>query len=188
MDDVRPLRLSKLLFAGTLPAMAIACGCQPLNSIDGLYGRDALPALREDVAREEARDHAFAGIAPLDRSHWEVYSIRIQRAQVEHQPTYRTAIPIIASSARADGKWPTVFSAVSTEVDGANVLADGALEPLGAAVDVVLLPFLMIGQPPGRVVLETQDKPSAPLLPENEHAVPWRWVKPYQEFPDVTVP
>jgi hypothetical protein len=169
--------------------MVVTCGCHgPLNDIDGLQGRDALPALHEHVPRALTTQYAREGIAPLDRSHWATQTITIQRAQVEHGPTYRTAIPIIASSARASGKWPTVRSAISTDVDGANALADCALEPLGAAVDVALLPFSMIVQPPGTVVLGSTDRRHAPLLPEDEYAVPWRWVEPEQEFPDATSP
>lgn len=156
----------------------MTAGCHaPCNDSDALYGSSPLPALelRPSTARASVPDQQR--IASIDRSTWTMQVIRVQQAQVQHQPTYRSAKPIIASSRRADGGWPSIEEATCTRVDGGDAIADAALEPLGAAVDIALLPFAMIIQPPGTIIVGSPDDTRTELTPANQHPIPWQWVR-----------
>ena len=94
-------------------------GCsRPLNQSDQLLGTSPLSALESEksiswvevapLTAEPTDAEAMAGtsIAPLDRSMAKPLIIRIQQAQVEHEPTYLSTRPLLASSTRADDAWP----------------------------------------------------------------------------------
>ena len=168
-----------------LPLLLLASACHgPLNDANGLYGSTPLPALGEPVQQRPMLSEENSGVAPLDRSQWPLQTIQMQAAQVEHQPTFRKATPIVASSERASGDWPTVQSAVSTDINNGNAFLDGTLQPLGAGIDILLLPVRAIMQPPSTVVMGGPNQTDMMHLPSEEYAIPWRWVEPEQEYLD----
>ena len=168
-----------------LPFLAFACH-GPLNDTNGLYDSNPLPALTVPSPNTAIAAEPVGGVAPLDRADWPQQTIRIQAAQVQHEPTYRTATPIIASSQRASGSWPTPDTAVRTHVNNNAAALNGVLQPVGAGVDILLLPVEMIITPPWRVTRSSARDTSTALTPEYVTKTPWHWVQPRKKETNAT--
>ena len=188
-DHPQSMRLTRgMLLAALVAGSSALCAChRPLNQSNQLLGTTPLPALEprmpNEIAQTDAEDVAGTSIAPLDRSDYTMLTVLITPEQVEHEPTYRTHAPLIPSSARSKNAWPTPRSAVSTSVDDGAAALDGLVEPFRPVVELVIAPVALIVNPPWSI--ERGPSGSVPLLPDQQHATPWRWVETPEQEPDV---
>lgn len=146
----------------TFPAFLIATtgfsgiltGCSPpLNATDGLLGESALPAVTGEMARAQEGNSrpVLGGVVPFDRSTWKEHSILIDRAQVQHHPSYGSSTPPLGTPKSVDA-WPTIRTAFETDRDGNDDVVNGILAPLAAGLELIVLPFRMITDPPCSIV------------------------------------
>jgi hypothetical protein len=180
-----------ILLLVTLLGWSQMTGCRrSLNRSDQLYGTSTLTALEPDelIESEPTDAEAMAGtsIAPLDRSAETMLVLRIQQAQVEHEPTYLSARPLVASSTRDDDQWPDLKQALSVKTDDGDAALDGLLEPFRPLVSLLISPISMIIDPPLEVMVGPRGQ--EPLLPDAGYPTPWRWVQPNAELPDDDAP
>jgi hypothetical protein len=142
--------------ASVLIALAgFAAGCTGhLNQSNGPLGT-ALPALRaEPCVTPTAPDEPSLG-PDGSRSAWQVVTVHAPIHQTETQPTYHTRRRIDRTEARDAGAYPTVATAleIPTSRSRGNAALEGVVEPVNAAVDLVLIPFRMILRPPGTTLV-----------------------------------
>ena len=189
-----PCAAAIMLVIGLSSSIPIAGCSRPLNQSDQLLGTSPLTALEpvkaiswvdvEPLTTEPTDAEAMAGttIAPLDRSDATPYVIRIQQAQVEHEPTYLSTRPLLASSTRADDAWPGLEQALDVDTNDGDAALDGVIEPFRPLVSLLISPVSVIIQPPFKVMVGPSGHD--PRLPAPRYPAPWRWVKPIAERPE----
>jgi len=148
IEKSRACLLSGLLLTG----LTASCGT-PLNLDDGLLGENPLPAvaLRHQDSSDPPPATILGEIAPLDRSTWTRRAILINQAQVQHHPSYGSARPVLAAL-DSKGACPSLETSFSNGSNLGDEALNGALAPLAAAAELVILPLRMIITPPWGVM------------------------------------
>ena len=195
MPTPRHPRATVIVLLIGLSSVIQITGCsRPLNQSDQLLGTSPLSALEPEesiswvevapLTAEPTDAEAMAGtsIAPLDRSMATPLIIRIQQAQVEHEPTYLSTRPVLASSTRADDSWPQLQQALEVDTNDGNAALDGLIEPFRPLVSLLISPISVIIEPPFKVMVGPSGRSSRLAAPR--YPAPWRWVKPIAERPD----
>ena len=176
-SDPRMKSLAFLLavtgWAGTM------AGCSPrLNATDGLLGENPLPAVSSDGARtnEVVSTQPLGEVVPFDRSTWSTRTIVIDEAQVQHHPSYGSSRPVWNTLDSVDGA-PTIATVFKTGNDRNAELMNGILAPVGAGIDLVLLPFRMIATPPWSIMTSPQEREIMPTSDDAAHDVRIEWLE-----------
>ena len=187
MPTPRHLLFAALLLLIALSGLIQMTGCaRSLNRSNQLYGTAELAALEPTTPVEstpmDAEAMAGTSVAPLDRSNQTPLILRIQQAQVQHEPTYLQSQPLVASSSREDDRWPDLAQALSIETNDGDAALDGLIEPFRPLVSLLVSPVSMIIEPPFEVLVGPRGP--EPLSPNTVRPAPWRWVQPNVELPD----
>ena len=157
----------------------IMTGCTPpLNDTNGLLGKNPLPAVSNDAAQTKraVSPQPLGAIVPFDRSTWSLRTILIDQAQVQHLPSYGSFRPVWNTSDSADGQ-PTMATVFKTGNDRTGELMNGILAPLGAGLDLVLLPFKMIATPPWSIMTSPHGLELMPPSDDAAHDVRIEWLE-----------
>ena len=167
-----------LLFGTLLTTCLLQAGCHgPLNQQNGLYGTDqSLPALEAQPPTILLAGPPQGEVVPLDRRDWTVRVVKIDQDQVEHNPSYGSAQPVVSSLGSASLAWPNRVTALDTEVDEGGEALNATLAPLVAAGNIVVFPVRCILTPPWIVVLDDPEHAGFELLPQERTPLPWNWV------------
>ena len=157
----------------------ISIGCHgPLNDHDGLLGAaPPLPAI-DPGTDDTLRGTAPKGeVVPIDRSDWSLEVIVIEQGQVEAQPSYGSAEPVVQSLDRASLRWPTPDRAVETRINEGDEAVNALLAPLVAAGNLVIFPGRACIAPPWSVIVVSPDSSGFELMPTERTTTPWNWVR-----------
>lgn len=167
-----------LLFPTLLMTCLLQAGCHGLlNRENGLYGsQQALPALETKPRATPLAGQPQGKVVPLDRREWTVRVLEIDQAQVEHNPSYGSAQPVIASLGSTSLVWPNRSTAFDTDGNEGAEALNAALAPLVAAGNLVVFPVRCVLTPPWIVVLRDPEAEVVELLPEENTPLPWNWV------------
>jgi len=154
-----PPRLKTLLcLTCALCSTGVGSGCgTPLNTTDGLLGENPLPAVMSAPRASKFVDREPAGeIVPIDRSAWTRHAVLIDPAQVQHHPSYGWSR---SESGTRDSihEWPTIQTAFSDGSKRSDQALNGVTAPALAALELLILPFRMIGSPPWSVSASPTD-------------------------------
>jgi hypothetical protein len=150
-------------------ALAIAAawglgGCTGnLNQSNGLFGSE-LPDLAGRLpATLPANDSP--SLNGLDRSAWEPTVIRLERRQVETNPSYASNVLYDRSTARERGEWPSTESSLEGGGSAYRATAESFSAPVFAAFDLVAMPVRFFFNCPCNVVRQPAAPASLSVVP-----------------------
>ena len=174
MTRFTPTTRILLLSLATIPI-----GCQgPLNDDDGLLGAaPPLPAIEPGSGGSFQGDTPGGEVVPLDRSSWPLEVVVIEQGQVEAQPSYGSAEPVVHSLDRASLRWPTPDRAVDTRINEGDEAVNALLAPLVAAGNLVIFPIRACITPPWSVIVVSPSASGFELMPTERATTPWNWVR-----------
>lgn len=169
----------------SLARLSVATGCivmitgcsPPLNGSDGLLGENALPAVSMDAAETKAdvATQPKGDVVAFDRSTWSIRTIVIDQAQVQHHPSYGSFRPVWNTSDSAEGQ-PTIATVFKTGNDRNDEFMNGILAPLAAGLELIVLPFRMIGSPPWSIMTSPHGQVIMPPPDDAAHDVRIEWL------------
>ena len=175
------------IHSSILPTLLITClvqsGCHgPLNQQNGLLDADPpLPALQPTPSAALLARQPQGAIVPLDRSAWPMEVVVVDQGQVEAEPSYGSAEPVVGQLDQASMDWPTTHSALSTQLNDGDEALNGLLCPIVAAGNIVIFPVRAFVTPPWKVIVVTPQPTGFQLLPHYQSATPWHWVDSNEE-------
>lgn len=175
--DHRKKSVASLL--AVIGCAGIMTGCSPpLNGTDGLLGENPLPAVSSVDAKtkEVVSTQPRGDVVPFDRSTWGTRTIVIDEAQVQHHPSYGSSRPVWNTLDSVDGE-PTVATVFKTGNDRNAELMNGILAPVGAGLDLVLLPFRMIATPPWSIMTSPRGQKIMPPSDDVARDVRIKWLE-----------
>ena len=169
-----------------LAASLSQSGCHgPLNESNGLLGEESsLPALGPADPAPLQAQQPLGAVVPLNRSQWQREVITVDQGQVEAQPSYGSAEPVVGELGQPWMRWPTTTTALNTQLNPDGEALNALLAPAVAAGNIVVFPVRALITPPWSVVVVTPLPEDFQLLPEQQVATPWHWVQSPEEGPD----
>ena len=175
-SEPRVKSLASLLAVTGCAGIMTSCS-PPLNGTDGLLGENPLPAVSSDAVGTEraVSTQALGEVVPFDRSTWSTHTIVIDPSQVQHHPSYGSSQTFWNTSHSVDGQ-PTIATVFKTGNARSDELMNGLLAPLGAGIDLVLLPIRMIVTPPWSIMTSPRELEIMPPSDDATHDVRSTWL------------